>query len=319
MEMNHTEHRSFSTHLIQIIKGLFLGWTTSLPFFSISSLKECVKKEDSSFEEENFGKRLLLHLHENYTYFIGFMVGFLLFFFIPFKTLIPTYPIATYAGLGALILPFLASEVFLFIRSFKKDKVSILSSSIIFVVIFALSMLLYFVLQDKTYFDMSSFSFGLVLVYVIITMSSFISCFSGLGIGTLLFFMHMYLPYEESMRTFVYKDFSYLPLAIFSLLGLLSGYVLHQALLYFVRRDFGMEKRASSIAFYLAGLILILATKIKEPWYIEDKVITETAQLFVTLASVMGCLFLSFTLSAHRYSFMNKEEYSKPENSNHEA
>lgn len=281
-----------------------MGFFNAVPFFQSNDLKETLGFRKENYEGLTFGKRLLWILEHRYSYLIGGFLGFLFFFFIPVSYLTTNYPIAVYAGLMALCLPFLVLEVYRFFR-IRRDKFHNLLALAFFGGSFLLSFALYYLTkshQASTLF--SGGSYALLLLYIFL--GTFVLSFSGMSLGTILFLGCFYLPFASGFNSFLYGN-GHAVIFFLLILALLAGYIAYQTFDYFVKMPLNCEKHAFNAGIFLAGIILIAVNYIKEPYYTD--ISEEFPQLVTILTTVFACLFLGVGLTIHGYRQLNKEDY----------
>lgn len=321
---NKLDKITFSNLLIRLIQGLFLGFSNAIPFFQTNTLKEIFHLDKPVFEKEKKGKnklentllggirdenpfhcsflkQILFLLSHRATYFIGSLIGFALFFFIPLSSLTEEYPLAFYSSTIALCIGFGLGEA----ASIKEESWKRKDFLIAFLILLSSIAISFSLLRFS---PLKSFSFNnstkaTALLGVLFFLGCFLFSLCGLSTTSLLFLSGCFLDISEFFRKIVYErnDFK-LPLVLIfcSLLGIL----LAQYLLRFssVRK----QKNSIAIGVYLTVAIHLFITKIKPPFLTD--VSTEIAQWITIGMTIAVSLLLPLSLSMHRFSFLNKKQ-----------
>lgn len=322
---NNLDKITFSHLLIRLIEGLFIGFANGLPFFQVEDLldifslnkpdfkrpkkyknylmKHLVKGiDDNDFSHCSFIKELLFLITHRFTYVLGILIGFALFFFIPVKSLAADYPIAYYGSVMAVCVGFIFFELYRFIKSSEKKTFHIIVSSVLLLVILIGSFFL------LSYSPLSDFSFdtqkkSLLILSILFFASSFLFSFSGLSMTSLLFLSGCFINVADLFRDIVYQHNSISFVAILvlsSILGVIPSLLIKRF------HSFNCEKSAINIGVFLAA-IYSMKDKIKEPFFTE--VSTQTAQIITISMAITVSLLVPIVITLHRFPFFNKKEF----------
>ena len=296
MENNNTNKDKTISVFMSLMKGLLLGFFDCMPFFERKRLSSSLHRE----EENGFSSFFRHSLVE----MIAMAIAVSVFFFVPLDMMLERYHTGIYAGMGIMILVFMAAEIFEIVQ--EKKKIHLLPFILTFIIAFALSFSFYYI-PFKQANEESVIPF---LIFITLCFSSFISSFNGISLLTPLFYINLFTYFGKYMNSLLYsgiKDYIFLFIILF--LGIFTGRVFY---LFFQKQldKFEMEKRASNIAFLFSGFLLICINKIKAPWYFDSNVITLTAQNITLVSTLFAFLIVSLVLTLPVYQ-KKKDENTK--------
>lgn len=309
---------TLSNYLVSFIEGLFIGFANGLPFFQCENLKEDMGLLDPDKEQERQRKNILLAglkghhsfldflvaiLHR-WTYILGAIIGFMLFFFIPVWQLKSQYPLAYYGSSILLCFGFLLYEVYRFFSD-KKDKMHRNVSLLVFLISFASCYLLFHFFYEQK--DIVSEGIkGYLFFLISFFLGTFLSSYGGISFATLFILIGSYLPLCNMLKTFLYtrEGMIYIIFALIgALLGLTYSFFLKQKT---ILTD---EKRAFRAALYASAILYLSITHIKEP-FISD-VSTQLASWFTTGSVLAVSLLVPIALTMHGYRFLKDRDEVK--------
>ncbi len=283
IENRQIEKFGFSKSVMNILEGLFVGFASAVPFFQVKSLKETMSLREYPFrriEKKEKNKVLLTNginddpykaslLKElgilfslRFTYLLGAILGFALFFFIPFNSLLSSYPFAIYGSLALGGLGFLIFEAAKMFKNAEKKRhllpslgIFLFSGAIFYVFLRFFSTSLYQIwVSDKF------LSFYFLIVFLV---SGFILVFSGMGISTIFFMTGNFISVSNYFNCMLYEK-GPIKIALICLIGFLVGGFF--ALLLKRKGEFVMEKASLNSGIYVAGIFYIMTTFIKPPY-----------------------------------------------------
>ncbi len=316
-----TEHRqieksSFSKSIMNILEGLFVGFASAVPFFQTKSLKETMSLREYPFRriEKKEKNQILLTCGINddpykisllkelgilfslrFTYLLGAIIGFALFFFIPFESLLSSYPLALYGSLALSGLGFLIFEVAKMFKNEEKKK-HLFSSLCIFLVsgaVFYVFLKFFSSSLNQIWVSDSFLSLYFLIAFLV---SGFVLVFSGMGISTLFFMTGNFISVSNYFNHMLYEK-GPLKMALFCLVGFLIGGFF--ALLLKRRGDFVLEKAGLNSGIYVAGIFYIMTTFIKPPYL--TSVSSELAQWLTIGTSLAVSLLVPIALGIHQF------------------
>lgn len=317
MQEIKTEKFSISNLIIRFIQGLFLGFSSGLPIFQCHNLKESMGLKNLKFIKQNETKRseneiqgsffieLLYLLKYRTTYFIGVLIGFLLFFFIPMTQLSINYKISIFGGIIAFCIPFMIFEAYKLKKNLKRRKRrnKILISGLISIIIgFGLPFLFNLFpisIENETI---------LLLFFVLMTFIGVLLLnLTGLSIMTPLYLTGTYFTYCDTLNDFLYKHTN-ITMVILGIIASLCAILISLI----TKRELKIGKDIyGSINFgiYLGVIIFTAITHIDPPYISE--ISTELAQYLTIGTSIFACLLVSFALTIHGYKKFNKKDYKE--------
>ena len=321
---NNTEKVSVSSMLLHLLEGVFAGFASGVPFFHVESLKNAMSVKDLPFEKVDkkevnrnallkglddsnpyrmsFLSELLYLFTHRFTYLVGAIIGFVLFFFVPCKDLINQYPTAIYGGFVALSLGFGFYEVMRIIRN--KDRKNHYIPSILCFIVAAVVcfLLLKFVYGNATELWENNLYQKMILVGGFL-LAGFLLTFSGMSMMTLFFFSGFLLSVSDLFNASLYAHNNLL-LCGLALVGALVGSFVAMI----VRRQgkFDMEKAGINLGFYLMGIIFIAMKKIKKPFL--SGISTVYAEWITIGTTIAVCLLVSIGLTIRNYGFLKKDK-----------
>lgn len=272
--------REKTNHLISSIQGFIIGFFQVIPFLRIDFIKNLIKVKTI---DDNFN----ILLKNKWSYYIGFILGFIFFYALPISYLNENYlPTIGYVFLPILILNLFANLFILIIN--RKSIVNILINLSISICI---AIGFYFI--NLTPFSSLDNYSSYFIILIIMCMISFISAFSNISIASLLLISSIYLPITEKLNKFALfqniKD--NLILVLFILLGLFIGYSIN----YILNRKVKV-KNESKEAFSLPFLLFFL---IYDLMYIFNKspIPTTNESKYATTILFIASLFASIIVS----------------------
>ena len=303
---------------LRIIQGIFIGAFSMIPFSHQRNLEECIKTDDRVF------KNGFVSYRRRWAYVLGMILGVILFAFIPLRFLIPNFPFALYTGLAVFTLGSIVYEIYRMFTLKEKTSIALMILALI-VGVGAVIATRYFNLSKLT-----SFTGGVEVVYLflILTIGSFISTYSGMGLGTFFLMSGSYMAMYESFDSLAYlknfrlglqsfketKSFSNLFSIIQNdtivLLVLILSIFIGSFLGFILRNKPNRERVKSSLnlGIYIPLVAFFIKDKvIGQPMYTE--VVKSTiAQLITNISVILIFLVVPFVLSIHGYRFLNKEK-----------
>lgn len=321
IENRQIEKFSFSKSVMNILEGLFVGFASAVPFFQVKSLKETMSLREYPFrriEKKEKNKVLLTNgidddpykvslLKElgilfslRFTYLLGAILGFALFFFIPFGNLLSSYPFALYGSLALSGLGFLIFEVAKMFKNEEKKR-HLLPSLFIFLVsgaVFYVYLKFFSSLLDPIWTSDTFLSLYFVIAFLI---SGFVLVFSGMGISTIFFVSGNFISVSNYFNHMLYEK-GPIKMALFCLIGFLVGGFF--ALLLKRRGDFALEKASLNSGIYVAGIFYIMTTYIKPPYL--TSVSTVLAQWLTIGTCFAVSLLVPIALGIHQ--FLSKKD-----------
>ncbi len=315
-ENKQIEKYSFSKSIMNILEGLFVGFASAVPFFQTKSLKEAMSLREYPFrhiEKKEKNKILLTNeINEDpykvsllkelgilsslrFTYLLGAIFGFALFFFIPFEDLLASYPFALYGSLALSGLGFLIFEVAKMFKNEEKKK-HLLPSLGIFLLSGALCYV--FLKFFSSSFEQIWISDSFLSLYLLsaFLISGFVLVFSGMGISTIFFMTGNFISVANCFKSMLYEK-GPIKIAMFCLIGFLIGGFF--ALLLKRRGDFVLEKASLNSGIYVAGIFYIMTTLIKPPYL--TSVSTVLAQWLTIGTCFAVSLLVPISLGIHQF------------------
>lgn len=321
---NSTEKINLSNQILHLLEGLFVGFASAIPFFHIKNFKDALSIKELPFEhvskkeklkhdltkglkDENpykasLLKELLYLFCHRFTYLLGAIIGFALFFFIPCKTISSQYPIAIYGAFLALSLGFGFYEIVNIVKH-KNEKSHYFSSLILFIITCAICFLLLKFSYSNTSMIWDNETYKKLCLAIGFFFSGFLVSFSGMSLMTLFFFSGFFLPISNLFIGTLYEHTSIM-LCVISLLSTLLGSFI--ALVLKRHGQFTLEKSSIHLAIYVMGIIFVSMTKIKAPFL--TGVSTEYAEWITIGSSVFVALLVSIALSIRKFGFLKKDK-----------
>ncbi len=325
-EKDTQEKITIGNLIVRFIEGLILGFTSGVPFFQMRDLKETMGIKELHFYKDEKGieplrrkltrgirnqhqiqgsflSNILWIIKYRWTYLLGCIIGFVVFFFIPVHDLIKNYPTAISGGLLALCFGFIFYE---FYRIHRSQKVRAHKKTIL-ITLGCASLFCFFSLffMRERNFEFKVGVLSVALIAFISFLAGFISVCSGLSMGTTLYLTNSYLFFSETMNDFLYKHENIGLVLIYlasSLAGSVLGVFFKRQVLYFE----GERSMFNSAIFFAGACYLAIRG------FVGDKVTdvsTETAQIITIFTTVFACLLISFALTIHGFKFFNKKDY----------
>lgn len=327
---NNIEKINFSNYLIKFIQGIFIGLASAWPFFQVKNLKDCMNLKKLPFRKEekiknkylniltksirnedkyqcSFLYEMLYLLGHRWTYIIGALIGFAIFFFIPFDTLLGNYPLAFYGSIIALSIGFILYEVYSVIKA-KKSKEHVITSIVLLAVIVTVSILI----NQSQLIAKLDFTKDSILVFFIgitFLIGGFLLAFTGMSITSLIVIFGGFMNIFSAFNTILYQH-NRLSIVAIAVIATLIGIAL--ALLIDRQSDFGLEKSSINIAIYVSIIFLTFKNNIKEPYLTE--ISTDIAQWITIGVTIFVSLFIGIALTMSKYPFFNKKDKYNEEN-----
>lgn len=283
-----------TNHLVSILQGFIIGFFQVIPFLRIDFIKNLIRVKSI---EDNFN----VLLKNKWSYYIGFILGFIFFYALPISYLKENYiPTLGYIFLPVIILNLLANVIILII-----NKTSIINILINLLISTCIAVGFYFV-NLNSFSNLDTYS-SYFIILIIISIISFISAYNNISIASLLLITSIYFPLTEKLNKFaLFQNIkSNLILVFFIILGLFIGYSIH----YILNRKVKIKKEskeASSLPFLLLFLIYdLLYIYKKSPIPTTNDSKYATLILFITslLASIVVTLI--FIINALKLEYKN--------------
>ncbi len=321
---NNTEKVTFSNMMLHLFEGVFAGFASGVPFFQVKNLKGALSMKEIPFEkvrkdEQNknalvrgiddnnpykmslLGELVYLLCHR-FTYLVGFIVGFALFFFIPAQNLVTQYPTAIYGGFIALSVGFVIFEIYTIIKN-RKEKTHYIPSLLLFI----LTCCLCFILLKFAYGNVADIwadeKWQKLILIGGFFLSGFLLTFSGMSLTTLFFFSGLLISVSDVFNATLYSHTGILNCGLAIVSGIIGSFV---ALILLRHNSFVLEKSSINLGFYVMGIIFIALNKIKSPFV--TGVSTIYAEWITIGTTIAVCLFVSLGLTIRNYGFMKKDK-----------
>lgn len=289
------KNKGLSCHPIaRFLLGVFGGALSALPGFQTRDYEETF-----SLLKEEKGK-ILPFLGQRAFYFVGFVLGFLLFFLVPVELLNDGYSFAITCLILALFLSFALYDVYRLWRD--REKKHFLSSALLFLLFFALPFGFHFLKIDCSSLSETMF---LLLFFALALVSSFLSSFAGIAWGSLFFLTSTYLTLSERLFAIVRLNFEGQGMFLLSLvLGFVVGWFLSLPL---HRYSLKMERHASNLGFSLATMGTIFAFDF-HPTLEMEATSSVSASFFILVGLILGGLGVGLAFTAHGYRALSPTE-----------
>lgn len=289
-------NRSIWSYALDLICGMATGFLSFIPFFSKKNFDKTLNREDRDARE--FLPVLKDKFTRSWLLFLGLLIGSIGFFSVHIEYLFDGFKTACLCLMIGLILPNLIEEIYRFVKLKERRKNHLIACGSLFAGVFLLMILSYgFISYDpENFFSIPSYIFVFFLFFT----GSYLMRFTGIGIGTVFFLFHYYIPYGKGIYelSLFHDVVSYLPLIILMIIASFGGYI--SALFTDSKlKDLRSEKGAINIALYLAGLIAVLAFELRPPFYSE--ITTDIAQLITICTALVGGLGIGFALTVPSY------------------
>ena len=292
MKTNREESSYLGKSFARLLLGAVSGFLTAVPFFNNRAFSETFHMEDSEKKRWFSGK---------WSYFLGAFLGFFFFFLVPVRYLAEGYPLAILCMFLGLSLVFGVYEIYCLYR--KKKRQHIPSSIVLFILFFALPIMLHF--YPISLLQTEGHAFFLMLALLLL-LGTFFAAFSGISIGSILYLSGSYLTFSDSMAEIArFKDVSDRNLFIVVVfLAVLVGGLLAQCLRRF---SLTMEKDAINGGLHLGVIVTIAAFEIREPFFTDISTSVD-AQIYLTIAVALASLAVGVAFTYHGYFFLNEDE-----------
>ncbi len=291
MKKKRSEYLSYTFRCLgRGLLGLFAGLLSALPFFNSRAFSETFRLDPSSHGVK-------VSIAKRWSYLLGGLVGFLLFFLLPVDYVAESYPLA----IKGLILSFcLAFGIYEAYRIYRSRNAKETPLAIVFLLVgLAVPVLFhFFTIKVENILTLGGFA----ILFGVSFAAGFL-LFSGISLGTAFSVTSLYLVFYEAFKSQRGEPFN--PLFFGSLiLGILLGFALSRPL---SGKKFTMSQNALALGFHLSTLVLVAAFEIKPPYFTEITT-SEMAQLFTILAITIAGLGLGLAFTYHAYRRLNKDE-----------
>ena len=288
--------------IVSLVQGFLLGSYGQIPLSQEKNLADTMGREDLSFDNRTYWGRFLDHLRKDWPLLLGFLLGTVFIFLIPFRYLYSGYPLGIKAGLVLFALASVPIAVYRFIR----EKGSWLSGGIAIGIglLFALSLCL---LPKAT---ASWWSDAKILVLLLALVAGFLTEITGIGLGTLLFSTGEFLCFADALNPICYfhgikENLLPLFLLVFGLLiGHCGGYLLR------LWKPLRKESAGFNAGFFLMSALYLAFTSLKPP-YLTKIITSKLAQWTVLISIMIGFSAIGFLVTVHSFRFFNRREYDQ--------
>lgn len=288
--------KAFPTFLLSFLKSLLSSFFEGMPLFHRQKLSHLLNEK----EEDGFSSFLSVTLPR----LLATACAVTVFFYIPIDMMLERYHTGIYGGMGIMALLFLIAEVYEFIKEKQKDKRHLLASLILFVIFFSLSFSLHY-LPLKTPEEESMIPF---LLMALLSLSSFLSSFSGISSFSILFFLGQYSYFSSYLRKTVYEGMKGW---LFLFVILFFGYFIGRTFYLFFQgklKNLSSEKHSINASLFLSGILYLAIDKIKAPWYFDSETITITAQNITLITTLFVFLIVGGILIYPTFRKKKEEE-----------
>lgn len=272
--------REKTNHLVSIIHGFIIGFFQVIPFLRIDFIKNLTKVKSTNCNLNEL-------LKNKWSYYIGYILGFIFFYALPISYLKENY----LTTLGYIFLPIillnLIANVFILIIN-KRSIINILINLLISTC-FAIG---FYFINLTSFSNLDTYS-SYFIILIIMSVVSFISAYSNISIASLLLITSIYFPITEKLNKFaLFQDIKgNFILVVFILLGLFLGYSIN----YILNRKVKIKsesKEAFSLPLLLLFLIYDLMNVIN-----KSPIPTTNESKYATTILFIASLFASIVVS----------------------
>lgn len=330
-EFKRTEKITVGNILTRLLQGSVLGLTSMIPFFQVKDLKETLSLKEKIFQKDtksdhrlkdiltesltlsqnrhlSFFKTLLWYITHRWSYMIGFLIGFLVFFFIPVNRLTEEFSFAVYGGMMALSGGFLFYELNKALKNRYSHK-ELLSTLLFFLSGVILPWLTTILFDHLAIEVIPDTTHGLILL-AILFVASFILSYTGMSLGTMFYLTSTFKGYSVIFNTFLYEHTDYI-FILYAVIGILLGYTLSV----FVKRFFGALRQEGSsfnAGVYIFSLFYIGFVELKQCALIDT--VSELSQQITIGTTIAGCFLIALMLTIHGFAIFNQKDYRQLNN-----
>ena len=291
--------KSIYLKFVGLVEGFILGACNVIPFTNTRLLKNCMRINESDTEKNN-GKRMGNYLLTRWPLLLGTILGLIFVFLIPFSSLYPNIPLGFNGSMLVFCAVFLLTELISLLKNIHKISKNWLSFLLSLIIPIGLMLGMYF--ADFSFVGELTTLSAYALVVFLFLIGGFLSQFSGISVFTLIYLGGLFFVFSDKLNLLSYL--SGIKENIFFLLGIAFGFLSGDIIAFYVkgRRNFSLEKTGINISFYLFGVIYLVLTKIKEP-YFPTYSPSADADKIVVLAMLLGSFFIAVAKVFHPNPF----------------